>query len=303
MPWRVFRLERKVLQQSRIPQRPFMTTVSIIGAGALAGAVAQALAEREHVARVLLVDPAGAAAAGKALDLQQAGAIRGSHARLDGTDDISRVAGCAACIIADRFGPPSAEWQGDEALALLTQAASYAADAPLVFAGTAQSGLLLAAYRHGISRTRLIGSAPEALTAATAAIVALEARCSPSDVMLTVLGAPPGFVVPWSEASVGGYALDRVLTQAQIARVEARVMRLWPPGTLTLGLAAARLTEALLQSSRRPFSVLTVLTGEFGVRNRVGTLPAHVAPTGIVFTRTPSLNTRERVHLDTVLSD
>jgi malate dehydrogenase len=278
-----------------------MTTVSILGAGDLGGAVAQALAERTRVERVLLIDQAGRAAAGKALDLQQAGAIQGGHTRLDGTDDISRVAGCAACVIADRFGPPGTEWQGDEALAMLTQAASYAADAPLVLAGTAQAGLLLAAHQRGISRARLIGSAPEALAAATAAIVALEAHCAPSDVMLTVLGAPPAFIVPWSEASVGGYALDRVLTQAQIARVEARAARLWPPGPLTLGLAAARLTEALIRSSRRPFSVLTVLAGEFGVRNRVGTLPAHLAPTGILSIRTPSLNTRERVRLETVL--
>ena len=41
--------------------------------------------------------------------------------------------------------------------------------------------------------------------------------------MLTTLGTPPaGFVVPWSEASIGGYALDRMLSQVQLTRVEAR---------------------------------------------------------------------------------
>ena len=153
-----------------------------------------------------------------------------------------------------------------------------------------------------VERHRLIGSAPEALAAAIAAIVAMEARCSPDEVSLAVLGTPPAsFVVPWSDASIGGYALDRALSQVQLTRIEARVARLWPPGPTALGAAAARVAEAILDSSRRSYNVLTVLGGEFGVRDRVGTVPALLASRGIVHTRIPSLNTRERVQLDTAL--
>jgi malate/lactate dehydrogenase len=121
-------------------------------------------------------------------------------------------------------------------------------------------------------------------------------------VQLTVLGAPPaGLVVPWSEASIGGYALERVLSQVQLTRLDARVARLWPPGPYALGLAAARVVEALVTSSRRTHTVLAVLGGEFGVRGRVGALPALLSTTGIVHTRVPTLNTRERVQLDTAL--
>jgi malate/lactate dehydrogenase len=145
----------------------------------------------------------------------------------------------------------------------------------------------------------VIGSAPEALAAATRAIVAMEASCSPGEVSLTILGAPQGgFVVPWSDASIGGYALERVLTQVQLTRVEARMARLWPPGPFACGAAAARIAEAIVHSSRRAFSVLTVLGGEFGVRNRVGAVPAVLSTSGIVQTRVPSLNTRERVRLE-----
>ena len=96
--------------------------------------------------------------------------------------------------------------------------------------------------------------------------------------------------------------LERVLTQVQLRRLEARVARLWPPGPYALGLAAARVAEALVTSSRRAANVLTVLGGEFGVRDRVGTLavPAR-RPTGIVHVRMPTLNTRERVQLETAL--
>jgi malate/lactate dehydrogenase len=134
------------------------------------------------------------------------------------------------------------------------------------------------------------------------AMVAIEARCSPSEVDLTVLGTPPsGFVVPWSEASIGGYGLERVLSQVELARIEARAARLWPPGPFALGLAAARVTEALVHNSRRAFSVLMVLGGEFGVRGRVGAMPVNLSPMGIANTRVPTLNTRERVRLETAL--
>ena len=86
-----------------------------------------------------------------------------------------------------------------------------------------------------------------------------------------MLGVPPdGLVVPWSEAAIGGFALERVLTPVQMARLEARTPRLWPPGPFALGLAAAVAAEAVVTASRRALSVLTVLDGEFGVRNRRG---------------------------------
>lgn len=280
-----------------------MTTVCIIGAGELGGAVAQALARGRQVGRIALIDTAGNVASGKALDIQQSGAIEGFHTGLSGTDDFTRVTGCDVCVLADRVGPPASEWSGDEGLAMMTRLAALLGEAPIVFAGALQSELLrMMAGEGGVRREQLIGSAPEALASAIKAIVAMEARCSPSEINLTVLGAPPaGFVIPWSEASIAGYSLERVLSQVQLTRLEARVASLWPPGPYALGLAAARVTEAMPTSSRRAFSVLTMLGGEFGVRGRVGTLPVLLSTTGIVQTRVPILNTRERVQLENVL--
>jgi malate dehydrogenase len=280
-----------------------MSTVCILGAGELGGAVADALARGERVTRVVLIDAAAAVAAGKALDMQQTGAVAGFHTRLEGTGDVTRVAGCAVCVVADRTGPASAEWQGDEGLAMLTRLLPYIDVAPIVFAGTAQASLLgLVAREPRVPRRQLIGSAPEALASAITAIVAMEAGCSPAEVQLTVLGSPPsGFIVPWSEASIGGLALERVLTQVQLNRLEGRVARLWPPGPFTLGLAAARVSEAIVLASRRTHSVLTVLGGEFGVRGKVAAIPSLLGPQGIAQTRVPALSTRERVLLETAL--
>jgi len=280
-----------------------MASVAIIGAGSLGGAVAQALAARDKVRRVLLVDAAAGVAAGKALDIMQSGAVSGSHTRLEGTDDLSRAVGSAVCVVADRHGPPEAEWSGDDGLALLRQLAPWTEKVPLVFAGASQTGLMSTARReHHIPRPLLIGSAPEAFASAMRSMVALEAGCSPSEVSLAVLGLPPaGLVVPWSEAAIGGFALERTLTPVQMSRLDARAQRLWPPGPFALGMAAARAVEAVVTASRGALSVLTVLDGEYGVRNRLGSMPALLDARGVASLRVPSLSSRERVLVETAL--
>ena len=280
-----------------------MSTVAILGAGELGGATAHALSACGSVSRVLLIDLNGQVAAGKALDIQQSGAISAFATRLDGTTDPTRVAGWSVCVVADRSGQTASEWQREDGLETVARFARDAGAAPLVFAGTAQESLLRALAREaGIPRRRLIGSAPEALVAAVRAMVAIEAGCSVTEVSLSVLGrAPRGIVVPWVEASIGGYALEKALSQAQLARVEARLPRLWPPGPYTLGRAAADVVDAIVRSSRRPRCVTAVLEGEFGARGQVGAVPAYLGPSGIERTVVPALNTRERVQVEAAL--
>jgi malate dehydrogenase len=278
-----------------------MTTIAVLGAGELGGSVAHAVARREIASRVLIVDAARSVAAGKALDIQQSGAVDGFHTQLEGTDDVARIVGSGVCVVADRIS--GGEWQGEDGLALFTRARSFIADGVVVFAGANQGNLVRAIVNEaGYARQRVVGSAPEAFASAVRAMVAMEAGCSPAEIQLTVLGAPPEFVVLWSEASIGGYALERVLQPVQLARLQARTARLWPPGAYTLGLAACNAVEAILRGSRRALSLLTVLTGEFGVRNRAGALPVILAPAGIVHSRVPSLSTRERVLVETALN-
>jgi malate dehydrogenase len=280
-----------------------MSSVTIIGAGSLAGAVAQALASRDRLRRVLIVDAAAGVAAGKALDIMQSGAVSGSHTRLEGSDDLSRAAGSSACVIADRHGTPEAEWAGDEGLTLLRQLLPWIDNTPLIFAGASQAGLMLTARReHHIRRPLLIGSAPEAYASAMRSMVALEAGCSPAEVSLAVLGLPPaGLVIPWSEAAIGGFALERTLTPVQMSRLDSRAPRLWPPGPFALGTAAARAVEAVATSSRGALSLLTVLDGEYGVRNRLGSLPTLLDGGGVAQVRVPPLSTRERVLVESAL--
>jgi len=278
-----------------------MTTVAIIGAGDIGGAAAFGLAASDHVGRVRLVDPAAQAAQGKTLDLSQSAPVRRFHTELRGTDDFSQVTGCDVCIVADPFG--GGEWRGDDGLALVNRIAPYLGRAPIVFAGPSCGDLIARSVTEiGIDRRRAIGSGVEALASAAVGVVALEAGCSPREVMLTVLGAPPSaFVVPWAEASIGGYALQDVIPPGPLARVQSRVAHLWPPGPYALGTAASRIAVAIVSESRRLFSVLAQLDGEFGARNRLGAVSARLGSSGIVGTRIPELTTRERVLLQIAL--
>ena len=213
-----------------------MTTAAVIGAGELGGAVAYAIAAREAVSQVVIIDSAGSAAAGKALDLQQMGAISGWHTRVRGSSDVSDVIGCGVCVVADRFRSAPGELQGDDGRALLESLASSLGDAPVIFAGADHAQLLAAAVAAGYPRRRIIGSSTEAFASSVRAMVALEARCAPAEVSLSVLGTPPaGLVVAWSEAAIGGHALDRIVSTVELNRIQLRVSRLWPPGPLTLG--------------------------------------------------------------------
>ena len=277
-----------------------MSTVAVFGAGDVGAACAQALASRERARRIVVIDSTVNAAIGKALDIQQAGALSGVDTTLEATADETRAIGSAVMVIADRFGGGS-EWQGQDGLGLVRRVAALS-DVPMIFAGVTQADLMRAASRElRVAARRVIGSASEAFSAAVCAIVAMEARCSPAEVCVAVLGTPPAFVIPWSEASIGGYTLDRVVSQVQLRRLEARAARLWPPGPYALGAGAARVVEAVLDAGRRSYNVLTVLDGQFGVRDRIAAVPALLASDGVARIRTPLLNTREQVQLDTAL--
>jgi malate dehydrogenase len=279
-----------------------VTSAAIIGAGELGGVVAHALAAREAVDRIVLIDPRASAAAGKALDIQQMGAVIGFATQLRGSGDITDAIGASVCIVADWFGSPSPEWADQEGFALIAGTARAIRDVPIVFAST-HSGWLSRTVREApYRRQQVMGSCAEAFVSSIRAIVALEAQCAPAEVLLSLLGAPPdGFVVAWSEATVGGYLLERVLTPVQLTRIQQRVANLWPPRPYALGLAAAIVAESVVHSGRRSVHVLSLLDGEFGVRDRIAAIPAFVASTGIVGTRVPSLSTRERVLLETAL--
>jgi malate dehydrogenase len=246
-------------------------------------------------------------AAGKALDIQQAAPIERSSTRVIAAGDLTAAVGAAVVFLADSVGVSTTkapEWSDETGLALVSRLASIDRQAVIVCAGGNQHTVLA----HGLHelhlpRMRFFGSAPEAVVSALRAMVAVEADVSPSAVSLTVLGRIPSqVVVLWSDATVAGRPLSRVLSPAQVARIERRAAAIETLGPYTLAAAAARLAEMLVGGSRRVVCCTVGLDGEFGLRRVLSAIPVLVAPGGIVRLIAPPLDVREQVRLENVVS-
>jgi malate dehydrogenase len=277
-----------------------MQTVAILGAGELGGLVARSLAARNVVSRILLVDDAAGVAAGKALDIVQSGPIERFDTRLDGTSEVSRIAGAAVVVLADRHRV--GEWVGDAALELVRRVRALAPRSVIVAAGAHQRELLgAAAIEAGVPVSRLVGSAPVAAAAAAGALAALELNWAAPDVSVTLVGAPPRWVAVWSAATAAGTPLTALLSAGQIARIDARLHASWPPGPYQLGAAAATVVQAIVTGSHRRLCCFVADPARPG-RPVFAAMPAAFVPEGVSCINVPPLGPRERVAMDEVLS-
>lgn len=265
--------------------------------------MARHLAAADVVSRIVLVDDVGQVAAGKALDIAQSAPVDRFATALMGTTDVAAVVGAAVVVFADRFGPPGADWQDDAGLALLRRVSGLNQVAPFLCAGASQWTMVERGVSElGIPRARLFGSAPEALRSAVVTICALEAGAAPSDVSLSVLGRPPqNVIVPWDEAAIAGRSATHVLSAAQLARLDARVARLWPPGPYTLSTAAARMIQTAIARGARVHMAQVAVSRDEGTPGRSAMMPVTLEPSGIRSLVEPALSSRDRVRYETTL--
>jgi len=275
-----------------------MDRVVILGAGELGGLVAHALAKRSVAARICLIDEKGRVAEGKALDIMQAAPVEGFAAAVTGSSDTSLAGGATVVVIADQFGV--GEFQGDGALAALKRLRDFSPKSLVVCAGAAQRELVERGVRElHVPRERILGSAPEALVSGVRAIVAAEVRMSPRDVAVTALGVPPDqIVVPWEDATAGGFALSRLAGEPERRRLDAGIARLWPPGPYALASAAAKVIDTMLERSERVVSCFVAPDEAAGRKTRTAALPVRLNRGGVAGVVMPELNGRDRVKFE-----
>jgi malate dehydrogenase len=280
-----------------------VATAVIIGAGDLGGALARQLAAVDVLSNVTLVDEAGGVAQGKALDIRQAAPIDCYSTIVMGATALDVVVGATFVVVADR-GDLQGEWRDDAGVELIRRIATLNAVAPIVCAGAMQAPLVERAVRElGVSRSRILGTAPEALRSAVTAVAALEAGCAATDLSLTVLGRPPDqIIVPWEDASIAGRRATSVLAPPAVTRLDSRLARLWPPGPLTLAAATTRVIYSAFSRTPQTLCAFVSMTREEGSHGTVGMLPVTLSPRGIASVATPALSTRDRVRLESALS-
>jgi malate dehydrogenase len=271
-----------------------VSVVAVIGAGPVGAAIAHRLAVRSRVSEVRLIDANSSVAAGKALDIQQAGPVSGSDVRLTTAADPLAASGASVIVIADSVD--AGEWRGAEGLTLVEQLARAGTRAPLVFAGPTQLMLMEEAYRTAkIPKTRLIGSAASAAAGIVQSLAGLEAGLS--SIELTVVGRPPGFVIGWSAASVSGCLVTDRVPAHRLLAMSQTLPRLWPPGPIAIASATAPIVEGLIHGSRRLHPALTVVDGELGARGSAVMLPLVLGLGRILSHVMPSLSPQERTEL------
>jgi len=273
-----------------------MSTVAIMGAGSIGGALAHRLAERARVGEVRLIDEAAGVATGKALDIQQAGPVQRSDTRLTAASDVLAASGASVIVIADAVD--AGEWTGDRGLDLIEKIVRTGTNAPLVFAGPNQIELMeRCASKLGLAADRLVGSSSSAVVGAVRALTAAEADVSGVEVAITVNGRPPSFVIGWSAATVAGAAASERVPAHRMLAISATVKRLWPPGAYAIASATAPVVEGLISGSRRRLQALAILDGEYGARGVACMLPLELGHGRILSRAMPTLSPQERTAL------
>lgn len=271
-----------------------MSTVAILGAGPIGASIAQTLARRARVRDVRLIDTAAGIAAGKALDIRQAGPVGGYDTRVSGEGDVLAATGVDVIVIADTTG--EGEWEGDRGLALVRQLISAGATAPLVFAGPKQTWLVEAVARElGVPADRIVGTAAAALTGAIRGLVALEASGSGADVSLVVAGRPPAFVIAWSSATIGGALVTDRVPAHRLMAISHQLKALWPTGPYAIATSTAPVVEGLIAGTRAHLPGVTIVDREWGVRSRAALLPLTLGNGRVLAHHTPSFSGQERV--------
>ena len=280
-----------------------MTSLVVLGAGEIGGAVVHQAVSLAVARRVVLVDDATDVARGKALDILQAAAIDGVAVEVTGTSDIGAVVGASAIVLADRHGAPPVEHGGEAALRLLAQVRLLNPRALVVCAGASQFDVVQRlVHEHGANAALVVGSAPEALRYGLVALTSLAAHASPRDVSLLVVGRPPQHAVAvWNDASIAGRRVSDVLDAPALTRLESHLPHLWPPGPLTLGAAAVHVVLLALTNGPGTPCLFVVPPSPVGVRGNGVVLPASIRGNG-VSPIWPTLSPRDRARLDTAIA-
>ena len=271
-----------------------MSTIAIIGAGPLGGALAQTLSRRNRAGEVRLIDPEGRIAEGKALDILQSSPVEAFNTRVTAATSTTAAAGADVIVLADFVS--GGEIAGEPGLALLRQLARMETTAPFLFAGGGQRELMARAIGElHLPPRRLLGSAPLALESAVRAVTAAVMDASPADLAIGVAGVPPrDAVIGWDAATAFNRPISDVLAPHHLSSLTSRIPALWPPQPYTLASAAARVAEALVDGSRRRYTCFAAIDVTGAGRAMIAAVPVEIVKGGVGRTLEPALSRHER---------
>jgi malate dehydrogenase len=288
--------------------------VTVVGAGNVGATCAQVLATRDY-ADVVLVDIKEGLPQGKALDIDQAGAVLGYECRVTGSNGYAETAG--SDVIAITAGLPRSPGMSRDDLvqtnekiiaSVTEQAVAHSPDAVIIVISNPLDAMChVAKAVSGFPKERVFGQAGILDTARFQTFISWETGASVKDVSALVLGGHGDQMVPVvSAATVGGVPLTKLVDRSELDQMVERtrkgggeiVQLLGTSAWYAPGAALAQMVDSIMLDEKRVLPVTAYLEGEYGIDGLYMGVPVKLGAGGIEEIVELDLTDEERGMLD-----
>jgi malate dehydrogenase len=272
--------------------------ITVVGAGNVGSSVAQYCAEME-LGDITLTDIVEGVPQGKALDLTEAGPIRGYGTRVTGTNDYADIAGSDVVVVtaglARKPGMTRLDLLGKNGQIISGIAENIAKHAPdstvIVVTNPLDVMTYLMFKKLGFPATRVVGMAGCLDSARMRAFVAMELDVNMKNVDTMVLGSHGDDMVPLPQyTTVSGIPITKLLSQDKIDAIVERtrkgggeIVALLKTGSAYYapGASAARMVQAVVRDEKQLLPCSAYLTGEYGLNDIFLGVPVVLGKDGV----------------------
>jgi len=271
--------------------------ITVVGAGNVGATCAQELARRDY-ADVVLVDIIPNFPQGKALDLNQAGAVLGYEPTVTGSNGYEDTAGSDVVVIT--AGRPRSPGMSRDDLVTTNEAIvssvtrEVVRQSPktviVVVSNPLDAMCHVAKAVSRFPKNRVVGMAGILDTARFAAFISQELDVSVRDVTAMVLGGHGDQMVPVvSATTVGGVPIAELLPKPRIRKLVERtrvgggeiVNLLGTSAWYAPGAAAAQMVDSICLDQKRVLPCTAYLEGEYGIDGLYMGVPAKLGAGGV----------------------
>ncbi|MDX6370243.1 MAG: malate dehydrogenase [Gaiellaceae bacterium] len=271
--------------------------VTVVGAGNVGATCAQVLASRDY-ADVVLVDIKEGLPQGKALDINQMGAVLGYEPRVTGSNSYDETQGSEVVVITAGL-PRSPGMSRDDLVAtnekivkdVTEKAIAQSPDAILIVVSNPLDAMCHVAKNvSGWPKERVFGMAGILDTARFSTFIAWATQASLKDVTAMVLGGHGDQMVPVvSATTVGGVPLRKLVGDAEIEQMVQRTAKgggelvelLGTSAWYAPGAAAAQMVDSIMLDEKRVLPCTAYLDGEYGIDGLYMGVPVKLGAAGI----------------------
>ena len=271
--------------------------VTVVGAGNVGATCAQELARRDYC-DVALVDIKEGLAAGKALDINQAGAVLGYEPRVEGSTEYEVTSGSDVVVVTAGV-PRTGDMSRDDLVStnerivgsVTQQVTAASPDAILIVVSNPLDAMCHVAKNvSGWPKNRVFGMAGILDTARFSTFIASETGASVKDVTAMVLGGHGDQMVSVvSATTVGGVPLRKLVPEDRIGELVARtasgggelVKLLGTSAWYAPGAAAAQIVDSIMLDEKRVLPCTAYLEGEYGIEDLYMGVPVKLGAGGI----------------------